>query len=89
MFEQATLARMRTRRIAEVWTYWRIFKDGRGAPRRLRRTPIAAILQKIQLELQNLENVAIVLSHRYTSIAIENARGSPERPYIESLGIVI
>ena len=64
LLQQAFLARMRPRGVAEIRADRRILKNRRSTPWRMRRPSITSIFQKAQLELQDLQNVAIVLSHR-------------------------
>ncbi|PYX98111.1 MAG: hypothetical protein DMG71_01240 [Acidobacteria bacterium] len=71
--------------VAGVWAFWVIKVDARegvlengcGFPRGTDGAAIASLLQKAQFELQDLQDVAFLLSH-----------GSPRRPVTAKGGLI-
>src|SRR5271157_4110117 len=80
LLQQAGLAGMRTRRVAEIRAHRRIFKNGRSAPGRRRRASITSVFQKAEFEPEDVQNITIVfVSHRAPQLeaACQTWTGTP------------
>src|SRR5438552_15459039 len=74
--EQALVAGMGPLRIIEIDATGRVLKNGCRSPRSTHRPAVAALLQEIEFELENLQNIALIIRHSTASAGRFSTTGS-------------